>query len=98
MKDHIRLGGMQHTEERWRVEEVALYDIDEMRLRTMDAILNELAAVRQESKTQIVVEARDLLRDRLLAQQMEAGYRRIGDDQIALAEAMQPLVAEALPE
>ena len=60
--------------------------------------LNELAAVRQESKTQIVVEARDLLRDRLLAQQMEAGYRRIGDDQIALAEAMQPLVAEALPE
>jgi predicted transcriptional regulator len=60
--------------------------------------LNELAAVRQESKTQIVVEALDLLRDRLLAQQMEAGYRRIGDDQIALAEAMQPLVAEALPE
>jgi predicted transcriptional regulator len=60
--------------------------------------LNELAAARKESKTQIVVEALDLLRDRLLAQQMEAGYRRIGDDQIALAEAMQPLVAEALPE
>ena len=66
--------------------------------------LNELAAARQESKTQIVVEALDLLRDRLLNMFSiivggeEAGYRRIGDDQIALAEAMQPLVAEALPE
>jgi len=65
---------------------------------TVNDFLNKLAAARHESKTQIVVEALDLLRDRLLAQQMEAGYRQIGDEQIALAEAIQPFVAEALPE
>ncbi len=65
---------------------------------TVNDFLTQFAAARHESKTQIVVEALDLLRDRLLAQQMEAGYRQIGDDQIALAGAMQSLVAEALPK
>jgi hypothetical protein len=60
--------------------------------------LTQLAADRHESKTQIVIEALDLLRDRLLEKQMEEGYREIGDSQIELVKAMQPLVAEALPE
>ena len=29
---------------------------------------------------------------------MAAGYREIGDSHLELADAMQPLVAEALPE
>jgi hypothetical protein len=60
--------------------------------------LTQLAADRHESKTQIVIEALDLLRDRLLEKKMEEGYREIGDSQIELVKAMQPLVAEALPE
>jgi hypothetical protein len=60
--------------------------------------LTQLAGDRHESKTQIVIEALDLLRDRLLEKKMEEGYRDIGDSQIELVKAMQPLVAEALPE
>jgi hypothetical protein len=60
--------------------------------------LAELAAERHESKTQIVIEALDLLRDHLLAQRLERGYREISGSQLDVAEAMQPLVAEALPE
>ena len=60
--------------------------------------LTHLAAERHESKTQIVIEALDLLRDHLLAQRLERGYREIGSSQLDVAEAMQSLVAEALPE
>ena len=60
--------------------------------------LADLAAERHESKTQIVIEALDLLRDHLLAQRLERGYREIGGSQLDVAEAMQSLVAEALPE
>ncbi len=60
--------------------------------------LTDLAAERHESKTQIVIEALDLLRDHLLAQRLERGYRDIGGSQLDVAEAMQSLVAEALPE
>ena len=65
---------------------------------TVNDFLTGLAAERRESKTQIVVEALDLLRDHLREAQMAAGYREIGDSHLELVEAMQPLVAEALPE
>jgi hypothetical protein len=65
---------------------------------TVNDFLARLAAERHESKTQIVVEALDLLRDHLLEGRMAAGYREIGDSHLELADAMQPLVAEALPE
>jgi predicted transcriptional regulator len=64
----------------------------------VNEFLAGLAAERHESKTQIVVEALDLLRDHLREAQMEAGYREIGDSHLELVAAMQPLVAEALPE
>ena len=64
----------------------------------VNEFLAELAAERHESKTQIVIEALELLRDHLLAQRLEQGYREIGDVQLDIVEAMQPLVAEALPE
>ena len=60
--------------------------------------LNHLAAERHDSKTQIVIEALELLRDHLLELRLANGYRAIGDSQVELAEAMQPFVAEALPE
>ena len=65
---------------------------------TVNDFLTRLAAERHESKTQIVVAALELLRDHLLEKKMEEGYRDIGDAQTELAKAMQPLVAEALPE
>ncbi len=65
---------------------------------TVNEFLTRLAAERHDSKTQIVVEALELLRAHLLEGQMEEGYREIGDSQIELAKAMQPLVDEALPE
>ena len=64
----------------------------------VNEFLAELAGERHESKTQVVIEALELLRDHLLAQRLEQGYRAIGDSQIDVAEAMQSLVAEALPE
>lgn len=60
--------------------------------------LTQLAADRHESKTQIVIEALDLLRDRLLEKKMEEGYRGVGDSQIEFVKAMQPLVSEALSQ
>ena len=72
-----------------------------VQVRLPDAVndfLTQLAVDRHDSKTQIVVEALELLREHLLEEQMEEGYREIGDSQIELAKAMQPLVAEALPE
>jgi hypothetical protein len=60
--------------------------------------LTQLAAERHESKTQIVIEALELLRDHLLELRLADGYRAIGDSQVELVEAMQPFIAEALPE
>lgn len=64
----------------------------------VNEFLARLAAERHESKTQIVIEALELLRDHLLAHRLEQGYREIGGVQLDVVEAMQPLVAEALPE
>jgi predicted transcriptional regulator len=72
-----------------------------VQVRLPDAVnefLAGLAAERHESKTQIVIEALELLRNHLLAQRLEQGYREIGGVQLDIVEAMQPLVAEALPE
>ena len=72
-----------------------------VQVRLPDAVnefLAGLAAERHEGKTQIVIEALELLRDHLLAQRLEQGYREIGGVQLDIVEAMQPLVAEALPE
>jgi predicted transcriptional regulator len=72
-----------------------------VQVRLPDAVnefLAGLAAERHESKTQIVIEALELLRNHLLAQRLEQGYREIGGVQFDIVEAMQPLVAEALPE
>ena len=65
---------------------------------TVNDFLTSLAAERHESKTQIVIEALDLLRDHLREAQMAAGYREISSSHLELVEVMQPLVAEALPE
>ena len=65
---------------------------------SVNEFLAHVAAERHESKTQIVIEALELLRDHLLAQSLEQGYRAIGGVQLDVVEAMQPLVAEALPE
>ena len=60
--------------------------------------LTQLAAERHDSKTQIVIEALELLRDHLLELRLADGYRAIGDSQAELVDAMQPFIAEALPE
>lgn len=59
-------------------------------------LLTRLAAERGESKTQIVVEALELLGDHLLEQKLEEAYRDLGDSQLEIVRAMQPLIAEAI--
>jgi hypothetical protein len=53
----------------------------------MDAFLTGLAAERGESKTQIVVEALECLRQQLLERRMEAGYRELAGEQDQLVAA-----------
>jgi hypothetical protein len=60
--------------------------------------LERKAEERQESKTQIVLEAVALMRDRELAMLMEEGYREIADESRSLAEGSLPAAAETLPE
>ena len=56
------------------------------------------AEQRQQSKTQIVLEAVTLLRDQELALLMEEGYREMADEARTMAEASLPAAAETLPE
>jgi hypothetical protein len=60
--------------------------------------LDRTAAERHESKTQIVVEAVALMRDRELAMLMEEGYREMADEARVLAESSLSVAAETLPE
>jgi predicted DNA-binding protein len=53
----------------------------------VDHYLSELSKERGESKTQIVVEALDCLRQQLLERRMEAGYRELADEQSQLVAA-----------
>jgi predicted transcriptional regulator len=65
---------------------------------TANAFLSRLAAERHESKTQIVIEALELLRDHLLAERMAQGYRDIGDSQLDVVEALAKVAVRAFPE
>lgn len=60
--------------------------------------LQSKADERQESKTQIVVEAVACLRERDLAALMEEGYREMAEESHNLAESNLPAVVETLPE
>lgn len=60
--------------------------------------LERTAEERQESKTQIVVEAVACLRDRELAMLMEEGYREMAEEARTLAEGSLSAAAETLPE
>jgi hypothetical protein len=60
--------------------------------------LERKAEERHESKTQIVVEAVALMRDRDLALLMEEGYRELADEAHTLAEGSFAAAAETVPE
>lgn len=60
--------------------------------------LERKAEERQEAKTQIVVEAVALMRDRELAMLMEEGYREMAEEARTLAEGSLSAAAETLPE
>jgi predicted transcriptional regulator len=60
----------------------------------VDAFLTGLAQERDESKTQIVVEALECLRQQLLERRMEAGYRELAEEDAQLVAAG---LAAALP-
>jgi hypothetical protein len=64
---------------------------------TLD-FLERRAEERHESKTQIVVEAVALMRDRELALLMEEGYREMADEAHTLAEGCLSAAAETVPE
>jgi hypothetical protein len=53
----------------------------------IDDYLTELADERGESKTQIVVEALECLRQQLLERRMEAGYHELAEEHIRLVAA-----------
>ena len=65
---------------------------------TVNAFLTQLAAERHESKTQIVIEALGLLREHLLAQRLEQGYREIGDNQLYVVEGPTPGALRSFPK
>ena len=60
--------------------------------------LERKAEERQQSKTQIVVEAVALMRDRELAMLMEEGYREMAHEAHTVAEGSLLAAAETLPE
>jgi predicted transcriptional regulator len=65
---------------------------------TVNAFLAQLAAERHESKTQIVIEALDLLRDHLLAERMAQGYADVGASQLDVVTALADVAVRAFPE
>jgi hypothetical protein len=56
------------------------------------------AAERNESKTQVIVEAVACLRDREIAALMDEGYREMAEETLATSEAALPAAIETLPE
>jgi len=65
---------------------------------TVNDFLAQLAAERHESKTQIVIEALELLHDHLLERQMAEGYREIGDSQLDVVEALASVAVRSFPK
>jgi hypothetical protein len=53
----------------------------------VDAFLAALAEERGETKTEIVVEALECLRQQLIERRMEAGYRDLADEERQLVTA-----------
>lgn len=62
------------------------------------AYLAERAEMRRTTKTQVLVEAVDCLRERERAALMAEGYVDRGEDAVELAETALPAAAETLPE
>lgn len=60
--------------------------------------LETRAAERDESKTQVIVEAVACLRDHETAALMEEGYRELAEEALAIAEGSLPAAVETLPE
>jgi hypothetical protein len=56
------------------------------------------AAERNETKTQVIVEAVACLRDHETATLMAEGYREMAEESLALAEDALPAATETLPE
>jgi hypothetical protein len=65
---------------------------------TANAFLTQLAADRHESKTRIVIEALDLLRDHLLAERLAQGYADVGASQLDVVAALANVAVRAFPE
>ena len=65
---------------------------------TTNAFLTQLAAERHESKTQIVIEALELLRDHLLAERLAQGYVDVGASQLDVVAALARVAVRAFPE
>ena len=63
-----------------------------------NAFLTQLAAERHESKTQIVIEALELLRDHLLAERMARGYADVGASQLDVVTALANVRRQNVPE
>jgi predicted transcriptional regulator len=65
---------------------------------TANAFLTQLATERHESKTQIVIEALELLHDHLLAERMAQGYVDVGASQLDVVTALADVAVRAFPE
>jgi predicted transcriptional regulator len=65
---------------------------------SLDAFLTGLADERGESKTRIVVEALECLRQQLLERRMEAGYRVLAGEQDHLVQAGLEAALPAVPQ
>jgi|GEM_PF-1874322 len=67
-----------------------------------DDFLTELARERGESRTSVVIEAIDCLRQQVLERRMEAGYRALAEEQAGKAggeqdQVVRAALAESLP-
>jgi predicted transcriptional regulator len=65
---------------------------------SLDDFLTGLADERGESKTRIVVEALECLRQQLLERRMEAGYRVLAGEQDQLVQAGLEAALPAVPQ
>lgn len=63
-----------------------------------DALLNGLASELGKTKTQIVIEALECLRQQRLERQMEAGYRELAGEQAPIVEAGLAAGLPAVPD
>jgi hypothetical protein len=64
----------------------------------LDDFVAELARERGESKTQVVIEALECLKQQLLEHRLETGYRALAADDADLVEAGLRAALPAIPE